>query len=136
MEGCRGLSKSFTTRVIFGVTPFRVLTTLLITYLLSPLPLQVDPEPQTLKPQTLNPKSWTLDPTWRGRGLSKSFITRVIIGVTPFRVLTALLITYLLSPLPLQVDPEPQTPKPQTLNPKSWTLDPMTLNPKPLNPKP
>ena len=41
--------------------------------------------------------------TWRGRGLSKSFISRVIIGVTPFRVLTTLLIAYLLSPLPLQV---------------------------------
>ena len=41
--------------------------------------------------------------TWRGRGLSKSFISRVIIGVTPFRVLITLLITYLLSPLPLQV---------------------------------
>ena len=40
--------------------------------------------------------------TWRGRGLSKSFISRVIIGV-PFRVLITLLITYLLSPLPLQV---------------------------------
>ena len=25
--------------------------------------------------------------TWRARGLSKSFISRVIIGVTPFRVL-------------------------------------------------
>ena len=41
--------------------------------------------------------------TWRGRGLSKSFISRLIIGVTPFRVLITLLITYLLSPLPLQV---------------------------------
>ena len=41
--------------------------------------------------------------TWRGRGLRKSFISRVIIGVTPFRVLITLLITYLLSPLPLQV---------------------------------
>ena len=41
--------------------------------------------------------------TWRGRGLSKSFIRRVIIGVTPSRVLITLLITYLLSPLPLQV---------------------------------
>ena len=30
-------------------------------------------------------------------------ISRVIIGVTPFRVLITLLITYLLSPLPLQV---------------------------------
>ena len=38
-----------------------------------------------------------------GRGLSKSFISRVIIGVTPFRVLITLLTTYLLSPLPLQV---------------------------------
>ena len=33
-----------------------------------------------------------------GRGLSKSFISRDIIGITPFRVLTTLLITYLLSP--------------------------------------
>ena len=40
------------------------------------------------------------DPTWRGRGLSKSFISRVIIGATPFRVLITLLITYLLSPCP------------------------------------
>ena len=44
--------------------------------------------------------------TWRGRGLSKSFISRVIIGVTPFRVLITLLISYLLSPLPLQVGAE------------------------------
>ena len=34
------------------------------------------------------------------------FISRVIIGVTPFRVRITLLITYLLSPLPLQVDPK------------------------------
>ena len=40
--------------------------------------------------------------TWRARGLSKSLISRVIIGVTLFRVLITLLITYLLSPLPLQ----------------------------------
>ena len=45
-----------------------------------------------------------------GRALSKSFISRVIIGVTPFRVLITLLITYLLSPLPLQVNPKPETP--------------------------
>ena len=38
--------------------------------------------------------------TWRARGLSKSFKSRVILGVTPFRV-----ITYLLSPVPLQVEP-------------------------------
>ena len=46
-----------------------------------------------------------MSPTWRARGLSKSFISlsRVIIGVTPFRVLITLLITYLLSPPPLQV---------------------------------
>ena len=30
-------------------------------------------------------------------------MSRVLIGVTPFRVLISLLITYLLSPLPLQV---------------------------------
>ena len=30
-------------------------------------------------------------------------VSRVIIKVTPFRALTTLLITYLLSPLPLQV---------------------------------
>ena len=41
--------------------------------------------------------------TWRGRGLSKSILSRVIIGVTPFRVLITLLVTYLRSPLPLQV---------------------------------
>ena len=39
-----------------------------------------------------------------GRGLSKLVIIRVIIRVTPFRALITLLITYLLSPLPLQVD--------------------------------
>ena len=40
--------------------------------------------------------------TWRGRGRSKSFISRVIIEivVTPYRVLITLLITYLLSPAP------------------------------------
>ena len=51
------------------------------------------------KPQTLNP----ISPTWRARGLSKSFIGRAIIGVSPVRVLITLLISYLLSPLPLQV---------------------------------
>ena len=34
---------------------------------------------------------------------SKLVLTRVIIRVTPFRALITLLITYLLSPLPLQV---------------------------------
>ena len=50
----------------------------------------------------------SLDPTWRCRGPSKSFISRVrvIIGVTPFRVLITLLISYLPSPLPLQVSPK------------------------------
>ena len=48
------------------------------------------------------------DPTaWRASGLSKSFISRVIIGVTPFRVL----ITYLLSPLPLQASCGPLQPR-------------------------
>ena len=32
-------------------------------------------------------------------------ISRVIVGVTPFRALITLLITYLLSPLPFQVTP-------------------------------
>ena len=41
--------------------------------------------------------------TWRGRGLSKLVISRVISRVTPFRALLTLHITYLLSPLPLQV---------------------------------
>ena len=40
---------------------------------------------------------------WRPRGLSKSVISRVIIRVTPFRVLITLLLTHLLSPLGLQV---------------------------------
>ena len=35
--------------------------------------------------------------------LLKVVISRVIVRVTPFRVLITLLITYLLSPLPLQV---------------------------------
>ena len=35
--------------------------------------------------------------------LVSKVISRVIIGVTPCRVLITLLITYLLSPLPLQV---------------------------------
>ena len=42
------------------------------------------------KPQTPNP----ISPTRRARGLSKSFIGRAIIGVSPFRVLITLLITY------------------------------------------
>ena len=37
----------------------------------------------------------------RFRGLSRSVLSRIIIGVTPRRVLIALLITYLLSPLGL-----------------------------------
>ena len=41
--------------------------------------------------------------TCRARGLSKAFISTVISGVAPFRVVITLLITYLLSPLPLQV---------------------------------
>ena len=38
------------------------------------------------------------------RGLSKSVVSRVIIRVTPFRVLITLLITHLLSSLGLQVE--------------------------------
>ena len=45
--------------------------------------------------------------TWGPRGLSKSVISRVIMRVTPFRVLITLLTTHLLSPLTLQVNPKP-----------------------------
>ena len=41
LEGAGGLSKFVISRVIIRVTPFRALINLLITYLLSPLPLQV-----------------------------------------------------------------------------------------------
>ena len=41
---------------------------------------------------------------FKGRGLSKLVISRDTIRVTPFRALITLLITYLLSPLPLQVE--------------------------------
>ena len=44
-------------------------------------------------------------PSWRPRGRTKSVISRVLIRVTPFRVLITLLITHLLSPLGLQVCP-------------------------------
>ena len=56
-----------------------------------------------LKPAKLQPPPTT----WRPRGLSKSVISRVILGLTPFRVLIALLITYLLSSLGLQVASKP-----------------------------
>ena len=49
--------------------------------------------------------TWGSELTWRPRGLSKSVISRVILKVTPFRVLITLLITHLLSPLGLQVRP-------------------------------
>ena len=39
---------------------------------------------------------------WGSKGLSKLVISRVISRVTPFRALITLLITYLLSLLPLQ----------------------------------
>ena len=39
--------------------------------------------------------------TWRLGGLSKSVVSRVLVGVIPFRVLITLLITDLLSPLGL-----------------------------------
>ena len=56
---------------------------------------------------TITGSTLPLPPTSRARALSKSFMSRVIIGVTPFRVLITLLITYLLSPLPLHVNPKP-----------------------------
>ena len=53
--------------------------------------------PKTLEPVQL------LCLTWRPKRLSKSVTSRVIIRVTPFRVLITLLVTHLLSPLGLQV---------------------------------
>ena len=41
LGGAGDLASKVTSRVIIGVAPFRVLTTLLITYLGSPVPLQV-----------------------------------------------------------------------------------------------
>ena len=52
-------------RVIIRVTPFRALITLLITYLLSPLPLHVNP----LKAQALAPAA----PTVEARKLEHGF---------------------------------------------------------------
>ena len=49
------------------------------------------------------PKPQTRYLTFKGRGLSKLVISRVIIRVTPLRALITLLLTYLLSPLPPQV---------------------------------
>ena len=62
---------------------------------------------------------------WRPRGLSKSVISRVRIRVTPSRVLITLLITYLLSPLGLQVA---LNPKPYTLNPSPKAVQPGPLS--------
>ena len=64
---------------------------------------------------------------------------RVIIRVTPFRALITLLVTYLLSPLPLQVGvllwverlaipKKSETANPETLNSKPQTLNPKSLN--------
>ena len=72
-------------------------------------------------------------------------ISRVIIRVTPFRALTTLLITYLLSPLPLQVGLRVEGLQFGRGSPWAWGLPrfgfskpstPSTLNPKPLNPEP
>ena len=53
-------------------------------------------------------------------------ISRVIIRVTPFGALIILLITCLLSALPLQVWPNPQTRKPE--NPTAANRSPGTVN--------
>ena len=50
-------------------------------------------------------------------------ISRVIIRVTPFRALITLLIIYLLSPLPLQVNPKPY---PQSLA-SGWCFRGITM---------
>ena len=70
--------------------------------------------------------------TWGG-GLSKSFISRVIIGATPFRALITLLRTYLLSPMPLQAGSAIDYTKPAFLKIPSpgSKLWPWALNPKP-----
>ena len=51
MEGSGDLVSEVISGVIIGVTPFRVLVTLLITCLLSPLPLQVDLHPPCIRPE-------------------------------------------------------------------------------------
>ena len=60
-----------------------------------------------------------------------------MIRVAPFRVLITLLVTYLLSPLGLQVTPGPQMFDSKPKNPSSPTQDPQpsTPNPKKLNPQ-
>ena len=60
-------------------------------------------------------------------------ISRIIIRVTPFRALITLLITYLLSPLPLQVeastlDLEPLTPKHKHSKPQIPNSKPRLLH--------
>ena len=60
--------------------------------------------PKRLKATYPAPKSNTGPVYLKGQGLIKLVISRVIIRVTPFRALITLLITYLLSPLPLKVD--------------------------------
>ena len=57
-------------------------------------------EPSHNVPQSLNPKTLLEGAV----GLSKLVISRFIIRVAPFRALITLLLTHLLSPLPLQVE--------------------------------
>ena len=63
-----------------------------------PAPLRGELRPGRV--QDLESTVWGL---LRGRGLSKLVISRDTIRVSPFRALITLLITYLVSPLPLQV---------------------------------
>ena len=120
----RGLSKLATSRVIIRVTPFRALITLLITYLLSPLPLQVGVL-NFRKHFNLTPSSCHLTSRCLGPCLQRRWCS--------YRVQKRLVVTGILNPKPQTLNPKPWTlnPKPWTLNPKPWTLNPKTLNPKP-----
>ena len=62
----------------------------------------ISSKPKALNPKDEDPPLKKRDATWRPRGLSKSVRSRVIIRVTPFRVLITLLMTHLtLNPKPL-----------------------------------
>ena len=69
--------------------------------------------------------------------LVSKVISTVIIGVTPFRVLITLLITYLLSPLPLpSMLQQKQYPSPDTLDPKPPSEAPRRFERKGSAPRP
>ena len=78
------------------------------------------PKPYYLGTRTL----WVrLPPTWRPRKLSKWVISRVVSTLNGVTLIITLLVTHLLSPLGLQVSPQPSTLGPRRLQ----TLDPYTV---------